>query len=95
LDSSRIFPNHGDPAVIRAGAYDKGLIDATVDYLQKMLQRAHDTDYLAGTLEDYLADSLARGWVHAYEPYRAVHEMNLQLVHDYYQDRPLPDVSAP
>jgi glyoxylase-like metal-dependent hydrolase (beta-lactamase superfamily II) len=95
MDLARIFPNHGDPAVIAQGGYDKTFIDATVDYISKMVSRAHDPDYLSGTVEDYLADSFAKGWLHPYEAYRAVHAMNLQLVHDYYKDRPLPDLSSP
>lgn len=95
LDIARIYPNHGDPQVITRGGYDKTFIDATVDYISQVLTRAHEPNYLSGTMEEYLAESVARGWVHLYEPYRAVHEMNLQLVHAYYKDRPLPDLSTP
>ena len=87
MDIERIYPNHGDPAVIAAGGYDKTLIDATMDYIGKMLARVHDPGYLDSAMEDYIGDSLARGWVHAFEPYRQVHQMNLKLVHEHYEDK--------
>ena len=43
----RIFPNHGNPAVIANGGYRTTLIDATLDYLRRMVARAHDSNYLA------------------------------------------------
>lgn len=53
-DIAKILPDHGDPDIIRAGGYDKTLIDATVDYITQMLSRAHDANYLDGSMEDYL-----------------------------------------
>ena len=52
-DVTKILPNHGSPAVIRSGGYDKTLIEATGDYVTKMLSRAHDAGLSAGTMEDY------------------------------------------
>src|SRR5262245_17856870 len=72
-----MLPDHGDPDIIRAGGYDTTLIDATVDYVTRMLKRAHDADYLEGSMEDYLADSAAKGWIRPFEPYREVHEQHL------------------
>ncbi|HSP77312.1 MAG TPA: MBL fold metallo-hydrolase, partial [Myxococcaceae bacterium] len=73
---ARIFPNHGDPAVITRGGYDKSFIDATTLYIARMLKRAHDEDFLSSPLEAFIGDALARGQVNAFEPYRDVHEMN-------------------
>jgi len=92
MDIEKIYPNHGDPNVITKGGYDKTLIDATIDYISKILTRAHEKDYLQGTLEEYIGESVAKGWVHHFEPYREVHQENLQAVHTYYQDKPLPDL---
>jgi glyoxylase-like metal-dependent hydrolase (beta-lactamase superfamily II) len=89
-DIVKIFPNHGDPDVIMSGGYDKTLIDATLSYVTKMLTNAHDADYLSGTMEDYIGDSAAKGWVHVFEPYRDVHTQNLKAVQDYWKDKPLP-----
>jgi len=94
MDITRIFPNHGDPAVITQGGYDKTFIDATLLYLVRMVSRSHDADYLSSPVEAFLGDAFARGWVHPFEPYRDVHQMNLGLVQAYYADKPLPDLSA-
>ena len=91
-DVARILPNHGDPDIIRTGGYHKTLIDATIAYVIKMLSRAHDADYLNGSMEDFIGDSAARGWIRPFEPYREVHEQNLKLVHDYWKDKTLPEV---
>jgi cyclase len=92
-DIAKIFPNHGDPDVIMRGGYDKTFIDATASYVTKMLTKSHDADYLKGTMEDYIGDSAAKGWIHLYEPYRDVHTQNLKLVHDYWKDKPLPEIA--
>lgn len=79
-DVRRILPNHGDPARIAAGGYAPTLIDATVQYLERLRSRAgaaHDT---TGTLEDYVGDSISRGWVSAWWAYRAAHAENVRRV---------------
>jgi cyclase len=90
MDFERIYPNHGDPAVIRAGGYRKTFIDATRDYISAMVARAQDKDYLDSPLENYIGASVRKGWISLYEPYRDVHKDNLKAVHDYYKDKPLP-----
>ncbi len=90
LDVKVLYPNHGNPEVIRQGGYDKTLIDATYNYISRMLMRAHDNNFLDSKLESFIADSLEKGWVTLWEPYREVHQMNLGLVHEYFQDKPLP-----
>jgi cyclase len=95
MDIDKLFPNHGDPRVIAAGGYDKTLIDATSDYIEKMLARVHDQGFLDSAIEDFIGDSLARGWVNAFEPYRAVHKTNLERVHAHYKDKPAPAAPAP
>jgi cyclase len=95
MDVDKLLPNHGDPRVIVAGGYDETLIDATIDYIEKMLARVHDEGFLDSTIEDFIGDSLARGWVNAFEPYRAVHKVNLARVHAHYKARPVPPAPAP
>jgi glyoxylase-like metal-dependent hydrolase (beta-lactamase superfamily II) len=92
-DVAKIFPNHGDPDIIMKGGYDQTFIDATEDYVTKMLGKSHDPDYLKGTMEDYIGDAAAKGWVHIFEPYREVHTQNLKLVHDYWKDKELPKIA--
>jgi cyclase len=86
----RIFPNHGNPEVISQGGYRTTLIDATMDYLRKLITRAHDADYLNGSLEDYVGDSVKKDWVSIWWAYREAHETNLKRVSKVLQDHALP-----
>jgi cyclase len=88
----RIFPNHGNPAVIASGGYRTTLIDATLDYLRRMVAHAHDPDYLKGSMEEYVHDSVSKGWVTPWWAYREAHQANLAVVAKAYKDRPLPDL---
>jgi len=87
---NRIYPNHGNPAVISNGGYRTTLIDATVDYLHRMVAHAHDADYLKGSMEDYVHDSVSKGWVTPWWAYHDAHQANLDEVVKAYKDRPLP-----
>jgi glyoxylase-like metal-dependent hydrolase (beta-lactamase superfamily II) len=89
-DIERIFPNHGNPEVIAHGGYSTTLIDATLSYLRKVIVRAHDPDYTSGTLEDYVADSVNKGYVSIWWAYRQPHKNNLARVHEALKDTPLP-----
>jgi len=86
----RIFPNHGNPEVIASGGYQTSLIDATMDYLRRMVSHAHDPDYLKESLEDYVHDSVRKGWVTVWWAYHDAHQVNLERVAKAYKDRPLP-----
>jgi glyoxylase-like metal-dependent hydrolase (beta-lactamase superfamily II) len=88
----RILPNHGNPDVISRGGYETTLIDATQDYLRNLIQRAHDANYLSGTLEDYVGDSVKKGWVSIWWAYRDAHESNLKTVSKAFRDRSLPEL---
>jgi glyoxylase-like metal-dependent hydrolase (beta-lactamase superfamily II) len=92
LDVNILYPNHGNPEVIRNGGYSKTLIDATANYISRMLMRAHDENFLESPLESFIGDALEKGWVTLWEPYREVHKMNLGLVHEHFKDKPLPDL---
>ncbi len=88
----RIFPNHGDPDVISAGGYPKSLIEATLNYLRAVILRSHDLDYASGTLEDYVSDSLQKGWVSVWWAYRQPHKDNLSKVSAVMKNEPLPQL---
>jgi len=90
MDLSTILPNHGDPVVIEAGGYDKTLIDATISYIIRMVNQAHDKDYLNGMMKSYIQEELDRGWVHYYGPYEEVHKENLIKIMNYFKDKVLP-----
>jgi glyoxylase-like metal-dependent hydrolase (beta-lactamase superfamily II) len=74
----RILPNHGDPGQIAAGGYAPTLIDATLAYLRKLRARAGEAHDQTGSLEDYVGDSVARGWVSVWWAYRAAHAENMK-----------------
>ena len=93
LSPITILPNHGDPNVIEDGGYDKTLIDATINYIIRIVSRAHDKDFLKSSIKSYLREEFEQGWVHYYEPYEEVHSENLIKVHDYYKDREIPSFS--
>jgi cyclase len=94
-DIDRIFPNHGNPDVISHGGYKKTLIDATMSYLRKLVARAHDPDYLKGTLEEYVGDSVQRGWVSIWWAYHDAHRQNLEKVATAWKDKALPNLPPP
>jgi cyclase len=80
LEPAFILPNHGDPDIIAAGGYDKGLIKAQQQYI-RMLKRCRDDEILRKQpLEELIAGPLSRGWVNMFEPYRAIHAQNLARV---------------
>jgi len=91
-DIDRIYPNHGNPDVIAHGGYQTTLIDATLSYLRKVILRAHDPNYTKGTLEDYVADSVKKGWVSIWWAYRAPHQNNLNRVSEALKNQPLPEL---
>lgn len=90
LPFDRIYPNHGDPDVIAAEGYGKTFIDATADYIVRMVKHSRDRNYLEGSLEDYVGASAKKGWITIYEPYRDVHRDNLKALREYYKGRKRP-----
>jgi cyclase len=94
LDVTRIYPNHGNPDVLRHGGYGKSLIDAVAEYDRNMLLHAQQPDFLKRPLTAFIPKALAAHAVSVWPPYRAVHQHNLELVHDYWQSRPLPELSG-
>ena len=80
LRPERILPCHGDPEMIAAGGYSRGLIRATQQYL-RALQRCKDDPELRETpLRELIAGPLEAEWIRYYEPYEAVHSENLESV---------------
>jgi cyclase len=90
---ARIYPNHGNPDVIAHGGYRTTLIDATLEYLNRVILRSHDPDYLKGTLEDYVSDSVKKGWVSIWWAYHEPHQNNLKRVFGVLGSRPLPELA--
>jgi cyclase len=87
----RIFPNHGDPDVIAHGGYRPPLIDHTRQYVRRMVEHAHDPDFMSQSLESYVGDAVRDGTVSVWWAYRGAHENNLARVASAWKERPLPD----
>lgn len=80
LNPARILPNHGDPATIAAGGYDRGLITATEHYVRALLRIQDDPSLAATPLADLLDLPLRAGWIRWFQPYERVHEENLAAI---------------
>jgi cyclase len=80
LEPVFILPNHGDPDLIAAGGYDKGLIKAQQQYIRILKRCRAEPDLCEVPLEQLIAGPLSRGWVNLFEPYRAIHQQNLASV---------------
>lgn len=76
----RILPNHGDPAVIAAGGYGRGLIDATEAYVRGLTALTPRDPRAALSLKEFIADDLAAGRAIHFEPYEKVHRRNVEQV---------------
>lgn len=94
LRIDRIYPNHGDPAVIIAGGYTKSFIDAVGEYDRSMLRRVHDANYLDMSLEEAIPNALATGAVSVWGSYRAAHRHNLERMLGHWQHE-LPSGPVP
>jgi cyclase len=80
LDPAFILPNHGDPDIISVGGYDKGFIKAQQQYIRMLKRCRTEPDLREMPLEELIAGPLSQGWVEMFEPYRAIHQQNLERV---------------
>lgn len=92
MDFESIYPNHGSLDKIKNGGYDKTFIDSTINYISKLVKHSKDKDFLKANadLKTFIKDDLDKSWVIYFPAYDEVHANNLQKVHDYYKDKPLP-----
>ena len=80
LGGGRILPNHGSRGAIERGGYAPALIDATERYLRDLLATAGRSPEEHQSLQAFVADQLAAGWIEYFEPYERVHRSNLEAV---------------
>lgn len=80
LPIRHILPNHGDEGRISDGGYDVGLIEANRRYLHRLGRRIDDPDLTDITLETFLWEELAEGWISYFEPYERVHQDNIAAI---------------
>lgn len=84
----KILPNHGNPAVIAAGGYSLTLVDATFNYLSQLAKRAGEPNFMNGSLDEYVKESVERGWVSIWWAYRDAHAQNLKRIAEAYKTNP-------
>jgi glyoxylase-like metal-dependent hydrolase (beta-lactamase superfamily II) len=87
---TKILPNHGHPAVIAAGGYGLGLIDATRSYIRALVEHSHDADFQKQPLASFVSEAVKRGDVSLWWPYRDAHANNLAVVAMAWGNQPLP-----
>jgi len=76
----RILPNHGDPDRIAAGGYEKTLIAANCDYLERLLDPEEASRARTQSLLDFVERDIASGAILYFAPYEAVHRENVAAV---------------
>jgi cyclase len=77
---SRVLPNHGSKERIAGPGYDAGLVEATRDYVEALMRVSDDDHRASLPLSSFLAGTLAKGAIQYFEPYEAVHRMNVEKV---------------
>jgi hypothetical protein len=80
--------------VIAKGGYTPALIDFTRAYLRRMVEHAHDADYLTQPIDGYIAQGLHDGTISLWWAYRDAHKENLAKVASVWKDRALPDFAG-
>jgi cyclase len=76
----RILPNHGSLEQIAAGGYDKGFVDATRLYVEKLNACRSDPALLDLDLRAFAKDALATGSIAYFDAYEPVHRHNIEAV---------------
>ena len=79
-DVAHFLPCHGDPAIIAAGGYRKGLIKATQQYIRTLKRCTAEPSLRTIGLKEFVAGPLRAGWITYYAPYEAVHRKNIDKV---------------
>jgi cyclase len=79
-DINKILPNHGDPDVIASGGYLKTMIRATQQYVRGLKRCVKEPELREIPLSEFIAGPLQTKWVNYFEPYEAVHRLNVKEV---------------
>lgn len=80
LAPARILPNHGDPDVISAGGYNRGLNRAMQQYVRALIRSKTEPSLREKPLRELIQGPLNTGWVTYFAPYEDVHRENLAKV---------------
>jgi cyclase len=77
---SRILPSHGAPEVIETGGYGRGLIEASLLYVEKLERCRAEPDLAEPDLRRFAADAFATGAIGYFVAYEPVHRANLAAI---------------
>lgn len=78
LPITKILPAHGSPDRIKAGGFDKSLIDATIRYLEALDEPVEKPVAWERNLKDVVNDDLVAGRLIFCEAYEGVHQENIE-----------------
>jgi cyclase len=81
MDITKVLPCHGRFEVIDGGGYTKEFIAAMIDYETNLFNRRNEGGYLQAPLESFIEPWVQRGVLALHEPYRSLHEHNVDQVH--------------
>lgn len=79
LPIKKIFPAHGSPDRIKAGGFDKSLIDATIQYLKALDEPVKKPVAWERNLKDG-KDDLVAGRLIFFEAYEGLHQENIEFM---------------
>lgn len=80
MDIDKIFPVHSNLEVVKAGGYDKKLINNNAQYLSRMIVDADSPDFNLKAAKEYINDALAAGELTWWEPYAEIHAENRTII---------------
>ncbi|KAJ4354236.1 uncharacterized protein N0V89_005970 [Didymosphaeria variabile] len=80
LPIKKILPAHGCPDRIKAGGFDKSLIDTTVRYLAALDEPVEEPVAWAKKLEEVVKDDLVAGRLIYCQAYEGVHRENIEYM---------------
>jgi glyoxylase-like metal-dependent hydrolase (beta-lactamase superfamily II) len=84
MDVKSIYPCHGRFEVIAGGGYTQEFTEAMLDYNQQLLARKDEAGFLTDGLESFIGKWVERGVLAMHEPYRSLHENNIELVRRFH-----------
>lgn len=77
---SRILPSHGALEIIEAGGYDKGFIEASLRYVEKLDRCRTEPGLAEPDLQRFAAEAFDTGAIGYFAAYEPVHRANLAAV---------------
>ncbi|KAL1599917.1 hypothetical protein SLS60_007722 [Paraconiothyrium brasiliense] len=93
LPIKKILPAHGCPDRIRAGGFDKSLIDTTVRYLTALSEPVEKPAAWEKTLEEVMKDDLAAGKLVYCQAYEGVHHENIESIKEIREENSAIDTT--